>query len=80
MTRLNRILNIFDRYDKLISIYIDPSDTTISKRELDQLREDKAVLIQELIEHGCRRRDDRILQDIFSEKPAMQQYTWSGGW
>ena len=57
MTRLDRILNIFDRYDKLISIYIDPSDTTISKRELDELREDKAVLIQELIEHGCRRKN-----------------------
>ena len=57
MTRLDRVLNIFDRYDKLVSIYIDPSDTTISKIELDRLREDKAVLIQELIEHGCRRKN-----------------------
>ena len=57
MTRLDRILNIFDRYDKLISIYIDPSDKTISKRELDKLREDKAILTQELIEHGCRRKN-----------------------
>ena len=79
-TRLDRILNIFDRYDKLISIYIDPSDETISKRELDELREDKDALTQELIEHGCRRRGDRIPQDIFSEKPAMKQETWSGGW
>jgi hypothetical protein len=57
MTRLDRVLNIFDRYDKLISIYIDPSDLTISKIQLDRLREDKAILIEELIEHGCRRRD-----------------------
>ena len=57
MTRLDRILNIFDRYDKLISIYIDPSDTTISKRELDQLRKEKEQLTQELIEHGCRRKN-----------------------
>ena len=57
MTRLDRVLNIFDRYDKLISIYIDPLDKTISKRELDKLREDKAILIQELIEHGCRRKN-----------------------
>ena len=41
MTRLDRVLNIFDRYDKLISIYIDPLDTTISKMQLDRLREDK---------------------------------------
>ena len=57
MTRLDRVLNIFDRYDKLISIYIDPSDKTISKRELDELRKDKDVLTQELIEHGCRRKN-----------------------
>lgn len=57
MTRLGRVLNIFDRYDKLISIYIDPSDKTISKRELDKLREDKTILTQELIEHGCRRKN-----------------------
>ena len=57
MTRLDRVLNIFDRYDKLVSIYIDPSDTTISKRELDELRKDKAILIQELIERGCRRKN-----------------------
>ena len=57
MTRLDRILDIFDRYDKLISIYIDLSDTTISKRELDQLRKEKEALTQELIEHGCRRKN-----------------------
>ena len=57
MTRLDRVLNIFDRYDKLVSIYIDPSDTTISKRELDELRRDKDALTQELIDHGCRRKN-----------------------
>ena len=57
MTRLDRVLNIFDRYDKLVSIYIDPSDETISKRELDELRRDKDTLTQELIEHGCRRKN-----------------------
>lgn len=57
MTRLDRVLDIFDRYDKLISIYIDPSDQTISKRELDQLRKEKETLTQELIEHGCRRKN-----------------------
>lgn len=57
MTRLDRVLNIFDRYDKLVSIYIDPSDKTISKRELDELREDRDVVTKELIEHGCRRKN-----------------------
>lgn len=57
MTRLDRVLDIFDRYDKLISIYIDPSDETISKRELGELRRDKDALTQELIEHGCRRKN-----------------------
>ena len=57
MTRLDRVLDIFDRYDKLVSIYIDPSDKTISKRELDELREDRDVVTKELIEHGCRRKN-----------------------
>lgn len=56
MTRLDRIISILDRYDKLVSIYIDSTDTTISKIQLDRLREDKTILIEELIEHGCRRR------------------------
>lgn len=57
MTRLDRIIKILDRYDRLVSTYIDPSDLTISKIQLDRLREDKAILIEELIEHGCRRKN-----------------------
>ena len=56
MTRLDRLLNIFDRYDELVSIYIDTSDETISKIQLDKLREDRQILTQELIEYGCRRK------------------------
>ena len=57
MTRLDRIINILNRYDRLVSTYIDSSDLTISKIQLDRLREDKAILIEELIEHGCRRKN-----------------------
>ena len=49
MTRLDRIINILNRYDWLVSTYIDRSDLTISKIQLNRLREDKAILIEELI-------------------------------
>ena len=49
MTRLDRIIEILDRYDRLVSTYIDQSDLTISKIQLNRLREDKAILIEELI-------------------------------
>lgn len=57
MTRLDRIIEILDRYDRLVSTYIDHSDLTISKIQLDRLREDKAILIEEFIEHDCRRKN-----------------------
>ena len=57
MTRLDRIINILNRYGLLVSTYIDRSDLTISKIKLNRLREDKAILIEELIEHGCRRKN-----------------------
>ena len=57
MTIIDRVLKILDRYDRLVSTYIDPSDVTISKIQLDRLREDKAILIEELIEHSCRRKN-----------------------
>ena len=49
MTRLDRMINILNRYDRLVSTYIDRSDLTISKIQLNRLREDKAILIEELI-------------------------------
>lgn len=49
MIRLDRIINILNRYDLLVSTYIDRSDLTISKIQLNRLREDKAILIEELI-------------------------------
>ncbi len=57
MNRLYRIIKILNRYDRLVSTYIDHSDLTISKIQLDRLREDKAILIEELIEHGYRRKN-----------------------
>ena len=50
-------MKILNRYDRLVSTYIDHSDSTISKIQLDRLREDKAILIEELIEHGYRRKN-----------------------
>ena len=76
MTRLDRILKLLEDYDRFA--YLNSNKNTESY--LEKLRSEKEKLTQELIEHGCRRSVDRISQDIFSEKPAMQQYTWSGGW
>ena len=80
MTRLDRVLTLLDDYDALIDNVTDDYMKKLIAYKLDAMREEKEKLTQELIEHGCRRRIDRISQDIFSEKPAMQKQTWSGGW
>ncbi len=55
MTRLERILDLLEKYDRLAAIGVDCLDGDLGVLELKELREDKAKLIKELVEHGCRR-------------------------
>ena len=79
MPRLDRVLKLLEEYDESLELYINEDDT-IGYFTLNRLRKEKEALTHELIEHGCRRSGDLISQDIFSEQPAMQKQTWSGGW
>ena len=79
MTRLERILDIFDRYDKLAESGVESHDSEFGRVLLREIRAQRDQLTKELIEHGCRRGIDIISQDIFLEKPEMRKETWSGG-
>jgi len=52
MTRLDRIIEVFRQYDKMVDeiIWCKEQD-----RELTKLRDKTNVLIDELKKHGCRR-------------------------
>ena len=81
MTRLDRLLKLLNDYDDLAAVALQSYCIGRDCRKmLTYLRQEKEKLTQELIEHGCPRGVDRISQDIFLEKPAMQKQTWSGGW
>lgn len=56
MTRLDRILNLLEKYDNLAMIGVDRHTSTYGRRLLDELRLEKTLLTQELIAHGCRRK------------------------
>ena len=53
MTRLDRVLKLLDDYDKFANHVTD----VIAKSRLEKLRAEKEKLTQELIEHGCRRKN-----------------------
>ena len=57
MTRLERILDLFEKYDKLAADGVDCMDGARGQADLKELRAEKEKLTKELIEHGCRRRD-----------------------
>lgn len=53
MTRLDRVLDLLERYDKLASLNV----SIFGIIKLEELRIEKDQLTQELIEHGCRRKN-----------------------
>lgn len=55
MTRLERVLNILNRYDSLAAAGIESRNSEFGKLLLKELREEKDKLTKELTEHGCRR-------------------------
>ena len=58
MTRLDRVLKLLEDYDDLVAVafthYCVGQDC---RKMLEYLRSEKAKLTQELIEHGCRRKN-----------------------
>jgi hypothetical protein len=61
MTRLDRLLKLLEEYDDLVAValcdILDCEDTIRSFACLTSLRAEKDQLTQELIEHGCRRKN-----------------------
>lgn len=79
MTRLDRVLKLLEKYDGLAEAGVKSHPTSsLGQVMLEELRKEKQKLTQELIEHGYQRVKDIISQDIFSEKPTMQDETWCG--
>ena len=56
MTRLDRILKLLEEYDDNLE-YLLHDDDTVGYFTLERLRQEKDQLTQELIEHGCRRKN-----------------------
>lgn len=57
MTRLERILTLLDDYDALIDLVADDYMRKHIAHKLKDMRKEKEALTQELIEHGCRRKN-----------------------
>ena len=61
MTRLDRVLKLLEDYDGLVEAalcdILDCEDAIRSLACLTSLRKEKVQLAQELIEHGCRRKN-----------------------
>lgn len=58
MTRLERVLNLLNKYDGLAEAGVKSHPTSsFGQVLLDELREEKEKLAKELIEHGCRRKN-----------------------
>ena len=58
MTRLDRVLKLLKDYDNLVlAMYLDEVPVELVPPYLDELRKEKELLTQELIEHGCRRKN-----------------------
>lgn len=58
MTRLDRVLKLFEDYDRLADLIIDDDIVrSIAPSRLEELRKEKEALTKELIEHGCRRKN-----------------------
>jgi hypothetical protein len=60
MTRLDRVLKVFHDYDVLIALTLNNEGKyfdTVERAVLDSIRDEREKLTQELIEHGCRRKN-----------------------
>ena len=56
MTRLERIIKAFDDYDDLVDELALRNHDSSQNNAQKKLKEDVSVLIEELEQHGCRRK------------------------
>lgn len=57
MTRLDRVLRLLEEYDDLAACVFESKEYMVGHDILMHLRKEKDQLTQELIEHGCRRKN-----------------------
>ena len=57
MTRLDRILDLLERYDEIAQAAVNSCSGILAHRVATKLQEEKEKLAKELIEHGCRRKN-----------------------
>ena len=57
MTRLDRVLELLDNYDIFAGVCVECFGIPDGAKFLEDLRKEKEKLTQELIEHGCRRKN-----------------------
>ena len=57
MTRLDRVLELFEQYELVIHLAVQNDTTRAITPWLERIRKEKDQLTQELIEHGCRRKN-----------------------
>lgn len=57
MTRLDRLLKLLEDYDDLAACHFEDKMYLLGYDILMRLRAEKEALTQELIEHGCRRKN-----------------------
>jgi hypothetical protein len=57
MTRLDRLLKLLEEYDSLVANHYENHQYLVGYDILLELRKEKDQLTQELIEHGCRRKN-----------------------
>ena len=57
MTRLDRVLKLLEEYDDLAACHFESKEYPVGHDILMRLRKEKDQLTQQLIEHGCRRKN-----------------------
>ena len=57
MTRLDKLLTLLEQYDALAASHHESRQYLLGYDTLMKLRKEKEKLTQELIEHGCRRKN-----------------------
>ena len=57
MTRLERVLDLLERYDEITQAAVNSCSGILAHRVAAKLQEEKEKLTKELIEHGCRRKN-----------------------
>ena len=57
MTRLDRVLELLDNYDIFAGVCVESFGILSGAKFLADPRKEKDQLTQELIEHGCRRKN-----------------------